>query len=293
LRIGIHTSSSPRLQNAALKALELGANCFQIFSASPRMWRAAPPPPDEAEAMKQLRAEHDLRPLVIHDSYLINLASGDETIRAKSIAAFRGELERAFLIGAEYLVIHPGSHKDRTLEEGILAIADALQEASAQLAPPPHFSLLLENTAGAGNTIGRTLEELKQIHDLAAPRVPFPIGYCLDTCHLYASGFDVATEAGLRDTVKRAEAVLGLDHVPVIHTNDSKGALASKLDRHANIGEGQIGLDGFRRILNHPKLRSKAFVLETPIDEPGDDLRNVNALKALCPKSRITTKKSS
>ncbi len=293
MRIGIHTSSSPRLQNAALKALELGANCFQIFSASPRMWRAAPPPPDEAEAMKQLRAEHDLRPLVIHDSYLINLASGDETIRAKSIAAFRGELERAFLIGAEYLVIHPGSHKDRTLEEGILAIADALQEASAQLAPPPHFSLLLENTAGAGNTIGRTLEELKQIHDLAAPRVPFPIGYCLDTCHLYASGFDVATEAGLRDTVKRAEAVLGLDHVPVIHTNDSKGALASKLDRHANIGEGQIGLDGFRRILNHPKLRSKAFVLETPIDEPGDDLRNVNALKALCPKSRITTKKSS
>jgi deoxyribonuclease-4 len=293
LRIGIHTSSSPRLQNAALKALELGANCFQIFSASPRMWRAAPPPPDEAEAMKQLRAEHDLRPLVIHDSYLINLASGDETIRAKSIAAFRAELERAFLIGAEYLVIHPGSHKDRTLEEGILAIADALQEASAQLAPPPQFSLLLENTAGAGNTIGRTLEELKQIHDLAAPRVPFPIGYCLDTCHLYASGFDVATEAGLRDTVKRAEAVLGLDHVPVIHTNDSKGALASKLDRHANIGEGQIGLDGFRRILNHPKLRSKAFVLETPIDEPGDDLRNVNALKALCPKSRTTTKKSS
>lgn len=293
MRIGIHTSSSPRLQNAALKALELGANCFQIFSASPRMWRAAPPPPEEAEALKQLRAEHDLRPLVIHDSYLINLASGDETIRAKSIAAFRGELERAFLIGAEYLVIHPGSHKDRTLEEGILAIADALQEASAQLAPPPHFSLLLENTAGAGNTIGRTLEELKQIHDLAAPRVPFPIGYCLDTCHLYASGFDVATEAGLRDTVKRAEAVLGLDHVPVIHTNDSKGALASKLDRHANIGEGQIGLDGFRRILNHPKLRSKAFVLETPIDEPGDDLRNVNALKALCPKSRITTKKSS
>ena len=293
MRIGIHTSSSPRLQSAALKALELGANCFQIFSASPRMWRAAPPPPEEAEAMKQLRAEHDLRPLVIHDSYLINLASGDETIRAKSIAAFRAELERAFLIGAEYLVIHPGSHKDRTLDEGILAIADALQEASAKLAPPPHFSLLLENTAGAGNTIGRTLEELKQIHELAAPRVPFPIGYCLDTCHLYASGFDVATEAGLRDTVKRAEAVLGLDHVPVIHTNDSKGALASKLDRHANIGEGQIGLDGFRRILNHPKLRSKAFVLETPIDEPGDDLRNVNALKALCPKSRTTTKKSS
>ncbi len=292
MRIGIHTSSSPRLQNAALKALELGANCFQIFSASPRMWRAAPPPPEEVAEMRRLRAGHDLTPLVIHDSYLINLASGDETIRAKSIAAFRGELERAFLIGAEYLVIHPGSHKDRTLEEGILAIADALGEASARLKPPPNFTLLLENTAGAGNTIGRTLEELKQIRDLAAPRVPYPLGYCLDTCHLYASGFDVSTEAGLRDTVRRAEAVLGLAHVPVIHTNDSKGALASKLDRHANIGEGHIGLDGFRRILNHPKLRTKAFVLETPIDEPGDDLKNVNALKSLCRKSRTTTKKS-
>jgi len=293
LRIGIHTSSSPRLQSAALKALELGANCFQIFSASPRMWRAAPPPTKEVAELGRLRAENDLRPLVIHDSYLINLASGDETIRARSIAAFRGELERAFLIGAEYLVIHPGSHKDRTFEEGILAIADALQESSAKLKPPSHFTLLLENTAGAGNTIGRTLEELKQLHELAAPRVPYPIGYCLDTCHLFASGYDVASDAGLRDTVRRAEAVLGLEHIPVIHANDSKGALSSKLDRHANIGEGQIGLDGFRRILNHPKLRAKAFVLETPIDEPGDDLKNVNALKSLCRKSRITTKKSS
>jgi deoxyribonuclease IV len=174
VRIGIHTSTAGALANAARQARELGANCFQIFSASPRMWRAAPPPPEEVAEMRRLRAGHDLAPLVIHDSYLINLASGDETIRAKSIAAFRGELERAFLIGAEYLVIHPGSHKDRTLEEGILAIADALGEASARLKPPPNFTLLLENTAGAGNTIGRTLEELKQIHDLAAPRVPYP-----------------------------------------------------------------------------------------------------------------------
>jgi deoxyribonuclease IV len=293
LRIGIHTSSSPRLQNAALKAIELGANCFQIFSASPRMWRAAPPPADEVAALGRLRAENDLRPLVIHDSYLINLASGDETIRAKSIAAFRGELERAFLIGAEYLVIHPGSHKDRTLEEGILAIADALREASAKLQPASHFTLLLENTAGAGNTIGRTLEELKQLRDLAAPHVPYPIGFCLDTCHLYASGFDVATEAGLPGHGAAGRSRARTRQIPVIHANDSKGALSSKLDRHANIGEGQIGLDGFRRILNHPKLRAKAFVLETPIDEPGDDLKNVNALNSLCRKSLTTTKKSS
>lgn len=293
MRIGIHTSSSPRLQNAATKALELGANCFQIFSASPRMWRAAPPPADEVKEMKRLRSAHGLAPLVIHDSYLINLASGDAAIRAKSIAAFRGELERAFLIGADYLVMHPGSHKDRTLDEGIDAIAAALDAASARLKPPPEFMLLLENTAGAGSTIGRTMEELRRLRDLAAPRLPYPIGYCLDTCHLFASGFDVSSEAGLRAMVKQAETVLGLEHIPVIHTNDSKGGLGSKLDRHANIGEGQIGLEGFRRILNHPKLRAKAFVLETPIDQPGDDLKNVDALKSLCRKSRTNTKKSS
>jgi deoxyribonuclease-4 len=293
LRIGIHTSSSPRLGSAAVKAQELGANCFQIFSASPRMWRASPPAPDAVAEMKDLRQKHALAPLVIHDSYLINMASADAGIRDKSIAAFRAELERAFLIGAEYLVMHPGSHKDQTLEQGIATLAASLATAAKGLKPTPDFMLLLENTAGAGSTIGRTMEDLKAIRDLASPNLPFPIGYCLDTCHLFASGFDVSTESGLRDTVALAESVLSLDAIPVIHTNDSKGALGSRLDRHANIGEGQIGLEGFRRILNHPKLRDKAFVLETPIDQPGDDQRNVDTLKSLCRKSRITTKKSS
>lgn len=293
MRIGIHTSSSPRLQDAAIKARELGANCFQIFSASPRMWRAAPPPAEEVKAMRALREQHDLAPLVIHDSYLINLASIDPVISEKSTTAFRGELDRALLIGAEFLVMHPGSHKDQTLENGIETLVNALKNASKHVKKAQDFTLLLENTAGAGSTIGRTFEELKAIRDLAQPQVPFSIGYCLDTCHLFASGFDVSTESGLRDTLKRASQVLGLDNVPVIHTNDSKGALGSRLDRHANIGEGQIGLDGFRRILNHPKLKSKAFVLETPIDQPGDDQRNVDALKSLCLKSRTTTKKSS
>lgn len=292
VRIGIHCSTSGRLVNAASKALELGANCFQIFSASPRMWRAAMPPPEQLAEMRDFRAEHALAPLVIHDSYLINLAAPDPEIRRKSIAAFRDELLRAFAIGAEYLVMHPGSAKDRPVEEGILNIVASLEEASRDLTPNG-FTLLFENTAGAGATIGRSFEELKTLRDLAAPKVPFPIGFCLDTCHLYASGFDVATQKGLDETVKQADQILSLDLVPVVHTNDSKGPLASRLDRHANIGEGHIGLEGFRRILNHPKLREKAFVLETPIDEPGDDQRNVDALKSLCRKSRTTTRKSS
>lgn len=281
VRIGIHTSSSPRPVCAALKAVKLGANCFQIFSASPRMWRANPPSAGDAGDFGQAVDDNDLCPVVIHDSYLINLASADPVIRAKSVAAFRAELERASLLDADYLVMHPGSHKDQTLEQGIANLALALEESSTGLSLPSRFSLLLENTAGAGSTIGRTFEDLRAIRDLAQPRLPFPVGFCLDTCHLFASGFDVSTAAGLNATLDSAAGILDLDRVPVIHANDSKGALGSRLDRHANIGEGQIGLHGFRRVLNHPLLAGKAFVLETPIDEPGDDQRNVDTLKSL------------
>jgi deoxyribonuclease IV len=280
LRIGIHTSTSGALANAARLARDLGANCFQIFSSSPRMWRSAPPSPEQVKELKAARAEHDLNPLVIHTAYLINCASADPVIRQKSIAAFRDEVDRALLIGAEYLVMHPGSAKDQTVEQAIPILAASLAEASKGLRPR-NFTLLLENTAGGGSTLGRTLEELRAIHDAVQPVVPFPVAYCLDTCHLFVAGYNVANETGLRDTVKLAGSVLGLDNIPVIHTNDSKGALGSRLDRHANIGEGQIGLDGFRRILCHPKLRKKAFILETPIDNPGDDRKNVDALWSL------------
>ncbi|MGD0579813.1 MAG: deoxyribonuclease IV [Bryobacteraceae bacterium] len=292
MRIGIHTSTSGALVNAAHKAVELGANCFQIFSASPRMWRATPPEAAQVAAMKAARAEHDLRPLVIHDSYLINLASADAEIRGKSIAAFRGELTRAIAIGAEYLVMHPGSAKGHeTLEQALETLTASLEQAARGL-KSTGFTLLFENTAGGGASIGRTLEELKTLAEMAGPRLPFPTGYCLDTCHLYAAGYDVATEKGLAETVKQAANLLGLERVPVIHTNDSKGELGSRLDRHENIGKGHIGREGFRRILNHPKLRDKAFILETPIDNEGDDQRNVDTLKRLCRKPRTTTKKS-
>jgi deoxyribonuclease-4 len=255
------------------------------------MWRAAMPAPEAVKEFRDFREQHDLRPVVIHDAYLINMASADEGIRAKSTDAFRGELDRAVALDVEYLVMHPGSAKDQTAEQAITILAESIARASKGL-KPGRLSLLLENTAGAGLTLGRNLRELREIRDLVQSRVPYPVAYCLDTCHLFASGYDVASARGLAQTVSEAEDVLGLDQVPVIHTNDSKGALGSRLDRHANIGEGQIGLEGFRRILNHPKLKTKAFVLETPIDEPGDDQRNVDTLKSLCRKSRINTRTS-
>jgi deoxyribonuclease-4 len=291
MRIGIHTSTAGALVNAAHKAVELGANCFQIFSASPRMWRATPPQAAQVALMKIARAEHDLRPLAIHDSYLINLAAADAEIRGKSIAAFRAELTRAIAIGAEYLVMHPGSAKaHETLEQALETLAASLAQAARGL-EAPGFTLLFENTAGGGASIGRTLEELKTLSAMAGPRLPFPTGYCLDTCHLYAAGYDVSTEKGLAETVKQAAKLLGLERVALIHVNDSKGQLNSHLDRHENIGKGHIGREGFRRIVNHPKLRDKAFILETPIDNEGDDQRNVDALKALCRKPRTTTNK--
>ena len=262
------------------------------------MWRAKAPDPDRIELLNAEREKHDLTPLLIHDSYLINLASPDAIIREKSIHAFTGELERAMLIGAEFLVAHPGNYKGLTPEQGMLNVAETLALAwrgvDERLSNNSKLTILLENTAGAGAQLGGKLEELATIRELVSPYIGIPIGYCIDTCHCYVAGFDIAQEQGLSDFIRHASKTLGLDHVPVIHSNDTKMKLASHCDRHANIGDGYIGLEGFRRILKHPKLRSKAFILETPVDEPGDDLRNVTALKELVsPKKRSIPKKLS
>jgi deoxyribonuclease IV len=295
LRIGIHCSTAGSLERAAIKANELGANTFQIFSASPRMWRAKAPDPVQIRSLRERRDKHDLTPLVIHDSYLINLGSNDPFIRENSLRAFTGELERALLIGADYLVAHPGNYKGLTLEQGIFNVAEGLalawRAADMKLKRKPKLSILFENTAGAGAQLGGQLHELATIRELAGQYVDIPIGYCLDTCHCYVSGFDIAHEHGLAKLIEAASKSLGLEHVPVIHANDAKSGLNSHVDRHAHIGDGNIGLEGFRRVLNHPRLRGKAFILETPIDKPGDDLRNVTALKELVsPRKYSTTK---
>ena len=292
MRIGIHTSIAGSLERSALKAAELGANTFQIFSSSPRQWKASIPSEPSIRLLQRARERHDLTPLVIHDNYLINLASVHEIVRAQSIQAFRGELERAIAIGAEYLVAHPGNYKGQTVEQGILNVIEGVAAAAAGL-QFGKLMLLLENTVGAGAQLGSRFEELYVMREYAANMTGLPIGFCLDTCHLLASGFDVSTAAGLRNTVDEADRLLGLDNIRVIHANDSKAGLGSHVDRHANIGEGYIGLDGFRRILAHPGLRNKAFILETPVDKDGDDKRNLDTLKLLWRKRSTTTNKSS
>ena len=245
MRIGLHTSTSGSLEGAAIRARELGANCFQIFSASPRMWRAAGVKPDEAKKLQEARDRWDLQPLVIHVNYLANLATLDPEIRAKSVASFRGELERAAAIGAEYLVLHPGNYKGQSVEQGIAAFVLGLAEAAAGFSAGK-LTVLLENTVGSGTQLGGKLEELAMMRELAARETALPIGYCLDTCHLFGAGFDITTPEGLEETIQHADRVLGLEHVRVIHANDSKGKLGSHLDRHDNIGKGNIGKGDLR-----------------------------------------------
>ena len=266
--------------------MEAGGNTFQIFSASPRMWRSNPPDALQVRKLRAARERFGLHPLAIHVNYLVNLASLDPVIRARSIAAFRGELERAAAIGAEFLVVHPGSHKGHSVDEGIAAFALGLHSAAEGLALGG-LTVLLENTAGAGSHLGSRFEELRTLRDLAGELTELPIGFCLDTCHLLAAGFDVATQSGLRIALQQAEATLGLANVHLIHANDSKGALGSRLDRHASIGEGHIGREGFHRILTHPKLRAKPFILETPVENDGDDRRNLDTLKSLARRGAI------
>jgi len=296
VRIGLHTSIAGALERSAIKAGEMGANTFQIFSSSPRQWKASVPSEPAIKLLNVWRDKYDLTPLIIHDNYLINLASSNEGIRKQSIEAFRGELVRGIAIGAEYLVAHPGNYKGQTIEEGIFHFLQGVAEAANGL-KFDKLMLLVECTAGAGAQIGGRLEELHIIREYAAQMTHLPVGFCLDTCHLLVSGYNIATEEALKKTIADADRILGLEHVRVIHANDSKAPLGSHVDRHEHIGQGYIGLDGFRRILTHPKLRHKAFILETTVDQEGDDQRNLDTLKALWKnqwkkKSTTTTKSS-
>lgn len=254
------------------------------------MWRARTPEADEIRRMRAARDRFDLAPLSIHASYLINLASPDPVIRPKSIEGFRGELERAAAIGAEYLVVHPGSCGCRTKDEAIASVAMALRDASAGLAGRLP-AVLLENTAGTGTHLGSRFEELRSIRELTRDLTRLEVGYCLDTCHLLAAGFDVSSAAGLRTTLREVDETLGWANVHILHANDSKGPLGSHIDRHANIGEGHIGLDGFRRMLHSPSLRSKPFLLETPMEREGDDRRNLDTLKRLAARRRTSAQR--
>ncbi len=280
-RIGVH------LGGGALKAVEcasqVGANTLQIFSSSPRMWRAPKVDPKTAERTKELRGSLDIGPMVIHANYLINVCSLSDDIRGKSVDAFRGEIERALALGAEYLVLHPGSWKGMTRAEGLKCAAASITKAIDGLPwQGTAFQILIENTAGSEFSLGGSFDQVAEIVELLKPLVP--VGVCLDTCHTHVSGYDVVSEEGYDDTMAKVASTVGFESVKVWHCNDAKAARGSKLDRHEHIGQGTIGNETFRRLLNDPRFAHAAFIAETPVDEQGDEERNVRVLKSLVEK---------
>ena len=266
-RIGAHTSAAGGVHRAAEEAIAIGCNALQVFTRSPRMWRGTAPSKESIERLATLRQENDLYPLAVHGCYLTNLAAANPEVQQRSRESFRLEIENARAIGAEYLVIHPGSAKGQSRQAAIKVFAKALAEVQEGF-DWESLCLLLENTAGGGDTLGRSFEELAELSDAVAAVCDAPIGFCIDTAHSFEAGYDISTAQGLRDTVQSMDHCLGLERVHLFHANDSKTEFGSNRDRHESIGDGFIGADAFARILKYPRLRAKPFILETPfIDE--------------------------
>ncbi len=286
-RIGIHTSVAGGVENAAERAWRLECNTFQIFSSSPRQWKPYELGRPQFEKMSQLRRKYGLKPLVIHANYLINLASSNAEFRRKSVESFRGEVERALALCAEYLVLHPGSYRNMSREEGLRLLANGIESATGGLdLKRGGLKILIENTAGSEYSLGGNFEQVAEC--LERLRGFVPVAACIDTCHVHVAGYDIVTAEGYELTLRHLENVIGLKVVPVWHCNDAKAARGSRLDRHQHIGQGSIGREPFRRLLNDPRLAHAAFIAETPIDQPGDDRRNVEALKSLVAEEAST-----
>jgi deoxyribonuclease IV len=284
-RIGIHTSIAGGVENAAERAFRLGCNTFQIFSSSPRQWRPYALGRSQCEAMGALRRRYGLKPLVIHSNYLINLAGTNSGFLKKSIAAFRGEVERGLALCAEYLVLHPGSFRGGGREEGLARTAASIAEACSGIdLAAGGLTILIENTAGAEYSLGGTFEQVAELLELLRAHVP--AGACIDTCHTHVAGYDIVTPEGRALTLRHLGETVGLENVRVWHCNDAKAERGSRLDRHEHIGRGRLGLEVFRALLNDRRLKHAAFIAETPIDDPGDDLRNVEALKGVVGRRR-------
>ena len=271
---------------AAERAYRLGANTFQIFSSSPRQWKPYALKLSQCDSMRGLREKYGIGPMAIHGSYLVNLASATPEFHRQSVAAFRGELQRALALCAEYLVLHPGSFRGRSREEGLELVARSIAEAAEGLQlEKSSLKVLIENTAGAEFSLGGSFDQVGELLERLRPVCP--VGACIDTCHTHVSGYDIVSDSGWRETMRKLDDSVGLKNVMVWHCNDAKDACGSKRDRHEHIGKGTIGLEAFRRLLNDPRTAHAAFIAETPIDEPQDDLRNIERLKALVQKEDV------
>jgi deoxyribonuclease-4 len=270
-RFGAHTSIAGGLHRAIERATALGCDTVQIFLRNNMRWRARARTPEELAQFKETLAASEIEPVVAHAIYLINLASPEEQVYAQSTEAFAEELSRCHEAGIPFLVLHPGSHKGTGLEEGIARIARTI-DAAYEAHPEVEVVTLLENTAGQGNVIGKRFEELAQI--AAQIEEPARIGYCFDTAHALAAGYELRTPEGYQDTFGQLERVLGLGKLHCFHVNDSRYDLNEGADEHRNIGEGYLDVEAFRMLVNDPRFAELPMILETPT---ADDMSGYEA----------------
>ncbi len=269
--LGAHMPTAGGPHNAITDGVAIGCHSVQIFTASPRQWRAPSIKPDLAEKFKEVVAESGITKTVAHDSYLINLAAepGSDVLE-KSRTAFRAEIERSEALGVNFLVSHPGAHGGAGEEVGLARLIDSLNVIHEETAGAK-VRVALETTAGQGTYLGGKFEQLAAI--IHGVQNPERLAVCLDTCHIFAAGYDIRTPEAYAETMRQFDAVIGLQWLQVIHANDSQKAFGSHADRHAHIGEGEIGLEAFRLLVNDPRLAGLPIIVETP---DSDTMHEVN-----------------
>ncbi|MCI0484095.1 MAG: deoxyribonuclease IV [candidate division NC10 bacterium] len=253
------------VDKALLRGKEVGCDAMQIFTKNNSQWRAAPLTEQVIEAYKTNRRQAGIDPILAHDSYLINIASPEKDLYRKSLEALRIEVARAAVLEIPYLIIHPGAHLGSGEAEGIKRVVEALETVLEGPQASP-VTICLETTAGQGSSLGYRFEHLAAIREGMTRRER--VGICVDTCHLFTAGYEIRGRKPYEETMRQLNGVIGLDHVKCIHLNDSQRELGSRVDRHAHIGRGQIGLEGFRLLVNDPRLQHMPMILETP---KGDD----------------------
>jgi len=276
-RIGVHVSIAGKIWESLERAKALGCNAMQIFSRNPRSWQATEFESSDIENFRKLKIDYDIAPVVVHIPYIINLATPVDGLYKRSIIAYMEDIARADVLGAEYVVTHLGSHVGTGEDNGIIRFSEALNHIINKT--KPGTMILLENTAGSGSCIGYRFEHIERM--IGKLDHPERIGVCLDTAHTFESGYDVKSKAGFENTLKKIDKLIGLDKIKVVHFNDSLSEFGSRVDRHQHIGKGNIGLSAMKRIINAPKLRSAAFILETPKDSDRDDKRNLAIVKRM------------
>ena len=271
---GAHMSGAGGLHNAVAASVEHACDTVQIFTKNANQWAAKPLADADIAAFRKAVKQAKLKFATAHDSYLINLAAADDVLWNKSIDAFTIELERAEALGLSYLVTHPGAHVGSGVEAGIARVVKGLNAVHARF-PGFQVKVLLELTAGQGSCLGAKLEEIAAIRE--GTKDPARLGVCLDTCHVFAAGYEIHTKPGYAALFEEFDDRIGLSHLRLFHVNDSVKGCGSRVDRHAAIGQGQIGLDAFRWLVNDPRFAKRPMILETPKEnEAGEPMDSVN-----------------